>query len=140
MTPAQGQTAVDISRWNRKVDDLLREYGPTVAKIVAYANTRVAGAVAQNLSGSAYYPGRLPVRRVTGTLARSYRVDPVNAPYLFMHRMDSSVANYAKFVHEGTRYLKPRPYFRNAFDSNRQAIMNYWRYQFILEMRRRGQA
>ena len=86
-----------------------------------------------------YLSGKLPVRTVTGTLRRSYRVEKLT-PYLFRHRMDSSVANYAKHVHEGTRYLKRRPYFRKAFDGNRQAIMNYWQYQFILEMRKTGRA
>jgi len=130
---------VDISRWNKKVDKLLREYGPTIEKIVAYGNTKVSASVARNLSGGSYYPGKLPVRRVTGTLARAYEIRKVT-PYLFMHLMNSKVANYAKYVHDGTRYLKPRPYFKNAFSDNRVAIMNYWRYQFILEIRKTGRA
>jgi len=130
---------VDITRWNAKVNKLLEEYGPVVEKIVAYGNTKVSGAVARNLSGGSYYPGKLPVRRVTGTLARAYQVKK-STPYLFMHLMNSGVAKYAKFVHEGTRFMKPRPYFKDAFDSNRQAILNYWNYQFILAMRKTGRA
>lgn len=131
--------AVDITRWNKKVDKLLKEHGPTVEKIVQWGNSKVSSSVIRNLSGSQYFSGRLPVRRVTGTLARSYEISKVT-PYLFVHRMNSSVANYAKFVHEGTRYMRKRPYFKSALDENRQAIMNYWRYQFILETRRTGRA
>jgi len=153
---------VDITRWNAKVNKLLEEYGPVVEKIVAYGNTKVAGAVIRNLSGpgvpyeirtskktgkeyvkvssmAGYYSSKLPVRRITGTLARAYQVKK-STPYLFMHLMNSGVAKYAKFVHEGTRFMKPRPYFKDAFDSNRQAILNYWNYQFILAMRKTGRA
>ena len=130
---------VDKSGWNAKYDELLRDYGSTVEKIVAYGNTKVSKSVIKNLSGGEYYPGKLPVRRVTGTLARAYTIRMVT-PYLFKHFMDYRVANYAAAVHEGTRYMKPRPYFRNAITDNKQAIMNYWRYQFILEIRKTGRA
>ena len=133
------QTKVDIRGWNKKVNTLLKEYGPTVAKIVAYGNTKVAMAVNNNLRGGSYYPGKLPVRLITGTLRRAYTVNRLT-PYLFAHYMDQNIANYAKHVHYGTRFMKPRPYFKNAFDDNRQAIMNYWRYQFILETRKVGRA
>jgi len=151
------EAKVDISGWNKKVDKLLREYGPVVEKIVAYGNTKVSASVNKNLSGMSpgtrtsksgrqyvvsskyYYPGKLPVRRITGTLARAYQISKVT-PYLYLHKMNSNVANYARYVHDGTRYLKPRPYFKNAFTNNRVAIMNYWRYQFILEIRKTGRA
>ena len=130
---------IDTRRWDAKVNTLLKEYGPTVEKIVKYGNTKVSLAVVKNLSGSEYYPGKLPVRRVTGTLARAYHINMVTK-YLFAHVMDSRVAKYARFVHDGTRYMKPRPFFKNAFSDNSQAIMNYWRYQFILETRKVGRA
>lgn len=151
------EQAVDITRWNKKVDLILKSYGPVIKKIVDFGNSRVAASVAKNLSGmspgmwtaksgkqyvvssAGYYPGKLPVRRITGTLARAYQVRNVTE-YLSAHFINSKVARYAKHVHEGTRFLKPRPYFKNAFDSNKTAILNYWNYQFIKEMRRIGQA
>lgn len=133
------KTTIDITRWNKKVDALLKAYGPTVEKIVAYGNTKVGASVIKNLSGSTYIPGTLPVRRITGTLARSYRHQKIT-PYLYLHKMDSSIANYAAAVHEGRGHMPRRPYFKDAFDSNRTAIMNYWRYQFILETRKIGRA
>ena len=132
------QATVDTRKWNAKVNKLLKECGPTIAKIVAYGNTKVSTSVNKNLSGSAYYIGKLPVVRRTGTLRRAYQVHMLT-PHLFIHRMNSQIAEYAKFVHDGTRYLKPRPYFRNAFSDNKQAIMNYWKYQFIFKMREIGQ-
>jgi len=133
------QTKVDIRRWNKKVDKLLREYAPVVKKIVRYGNSKVSKSIDKNLRGGSYYPGKLPVRLITGTLRRAYKARKLT-PYLYAHYMDKSIANYAGFVHYGTKYLKPRPYFRNAFDSNKSVIMNYWRYQFILEMRKTGRA
>ena len=130
---------IDIRRWDKKVNTLLKNYGPTVEKIVAYGNTKVSRSVNRNLSGGEYYPGKLPVTRVTGTLSRAYTIRKVT-PYLFIHFMDSRVANYAGYVHDGTRYMKPRPYFKNGFNDNRQAIMNYWNYQFILDTRKVGRA
>jgi len=126
---------MDTRRWNAKVNNLLKEHGPTIEKIVKYGNTKVSKSVARNLSGSTYFPGKLPVRRVTGTLARAYEVRMVT-PYLFAHFMNSSVANYAKYVHEGTRYLKPRPYFRNALNDNRQGIMAIRQAQAAEDLRK----
>ena len=131
--------SVDTTGWNRKVNALLREYGPTVEKIVAYGNTKVSASVSKNLSGSSYYVGKLPVVRRSGDLRRAYEVHKMT-PYLFVHRMNSQIAEYAKYVHDGTRYLKRRPFFKNAFEVNKQAIMNYWKYQFLLKVRSIGTA
>ena len=132
-------THVDITRWNRKVKEVIADVGEELKKTLAYGNTKLAGAVTKNLAGSAYYPGKLPVRRVTGTLARAYRVNK-QTDYLYAHGMDRNVANYAVYVHYGTRYLKPRPYFKDAVNSQKPAILNYWRYQLILAARKKGQA
>jgi len=136
--PRQAST-VDVLNWNRKVAKLLREYGPEVKKIVDYGNNKVGNSIAHNLSGGIYMPGRLPVRRKTGDLFRAYQQKRITQ-YLYLHGMNSKVANYAKWVHEGTKRLLPRPYFQNAFDYSRMPIMHFWRATFLNSVRKTGRA
>ena len=95
------QVKVDIRGWNRKVKKLLKEYGPTVEKIVRYGNSKVSRAVDRNLRGGSYFPGKLPVRLITGTLRRAYKINRItlyldrkstrlNSSHIPLSRMPSS--------------------------------------------------
>ena len=136
--PRQAST-VDVLNWNRKVAKLLREYGPEVKKIVDYGNNKLGGNIASNLSGGSYVKGRLPVTRVTGTLFRAYQQKMIT-PFLYLHGMNSRVANYAKMVHSGTKYMAPRPYFENAVNYSKMPIMHFWRATFLNSVRKTGRA
>ena len=126
-------------RWNLKVKQLQKEIGPEITKTVLWGSTQLASAITKNLSGTSYFPGKLPVKINTGTLRRAYQFKQIS-PFLMMHFMDPQIAEYAKFVHYGTKYMKPRPFFKNAVNERRQAIMNYFNYQIIKKTREIGRA
>lgn len=133
------EIGVNATKWNRKVKQLQRELGPEITKTVLWGSTQLASAITKNLSGTAYYSGKLPVKVNTGTLRRAYQVNKIS-PFLMVHFMDPKIAEYAKFVHFGTKYLKPRPFFKNAVNERRQAIMNYFKYQTLKKTREVGRA
>lgn len=68
------------------------------------------------------YPGKLPVTRITANLSRaviSKRLHPI-AGVVFV---DSGSAPYAIPVHDGTRFMKARPFVRESSNERREAIM-----------------
>ena len=133
------EIGVKAVKWNRKVKQLQNELGPEIIKTVKWGSTQLASAITKNLSGSAYYSGKLPVTVKTGTLRRAYQVKEIS-PFLMMHYMDPKIAEYAKFVHYGTKHMAPRPYFKNAVNERRQAINNYFKYQILKKTREIGRA
>ena len=136
--PRQAST-VDVLNWNRKVAKLLREYGPEVKKIVDYGNNKLGGNIASNLSGGSYTPGRLPVKRITGTLFRAYQQKAIT-PFLYLHFMNPRIANYAKYVRFGTKRMLPRPFGENAVNYAKMPIMHFWRATFLNSVRKTGRA
>lgn len=38
----------------------------------------------------------------------------------------AATRNYAIFVHDGTRYMRPRPWFKNAVESNKATVNRFF--------------
>lgn len=86
------------------------QVGPLLVREAARLTRRIAAQARLNA----------PVK--TGFLARSIEEDPIVLVGAF--RVESGVtakAKYAKFVHDGTRRMRARPFLRNAAD---QVIAN----------------
>lgn len=70
--------------------------------------------------------GRMPIPRRTGMLAQSIRrakiVDGIHAVY-----SDGAVAPYARYVHDGTKYMPPRPFIGLAVQEKRGEIVELMR-------------
>lgn len=139
MAFAEHKTGFEIIRLEQKIERLKKEMGPEITATVEWGSTQLEKAVDKNLAGDSYYIGKLPVRAITGTLRRAYLVHRVS-PFLMYHYFDAEIAYYAKYVHYGTKHLKPRPFFKAAIDERKPAITNYWNRQILKKMRSIGRA
>lgn len=131
------KTGFDIINFEKKIARLKKEFGPELKDAVEWGSTQLEKAVDKNLSGGSYYPGKLPVRAVTSTLRRAYLVHK-STDFLHWHYFSPEIAYYAKYVHYGTKHLKPRPFFKAAIDERKPAIMNYWNRRLRQKMRSIG--
>lgn len=93
------------------------------------ANLKGPGAGVRTSRGGLQYPKtppkhplQLPVRRVTGTLARSLKMTPISN-YEYIIWCDPQIAPYAKYVHSGTKYVKPRRFLGNVVKGNKAAAV-----------------
>jgi len=68
--------------------------------------------------------GKMPVPRVTGTLARSLKITKLNAG-LWVVFADSKVAKYAIYVHEGTRKMQPRRFIGDVVTQRKGIYLRY---------------
>lgn len=82
--------------------------------------------------------GKVPIPRLTGTLAKSLQMRPLSTLTWAVYA-DDRMANYAKFIHDGTRHMRPRRFLKDTFTERAPAINNNMRYKLILAMNKEGQ-
>jgi len=94
-------------------------------------------AATRNLMGVAHppgtkspYPGKLPVTRISRELSKSMKYHFFN-PISAIVYSDLRSANYAAYVHDGTRRMKARPFLKNTVSERQQAILNRMRYETL---------
>jgi len=81
------------------------------------------------------YPGKLPVTKITGHLSQS--VDQkLLTPITGVVYVDLRRANYAGYVHDGTRKMAPRPFAREATNERREAILRRMQNEVSLRLNR----
>lgn len=109
---------------------------------VKWGTSEIVKGTTRNLMGIAHpegtpspYPGKLPVTRISRELSKtikSHFISPVSAIVF----SDTRQADYAEYVHDGTRYMAPRPFLRETMNERRQAILNRFRYLTLLRVGR----
>ena len=130
----------DTGGWELKHRRVRRSMAEAAVAAVAVVARALFKRSQRNLKGAHYPPpdykgpgtGEMPVPRVTATLARSLKIKKIN-PVRYMVYADSGVAGYAAYVHDGTRYMKPRRFIGDAVRVNGEA----WR-KFIAGRIRRA--
>jgi len=108
----------DVSGWNRKSRAVRRELLRTIPRAVQEISDDVHRRTVKNLSGGVYLRGILPVRRVTGTLARSIQRANVSFGLIAVFA-NERIAHYAKYVHNGTRFMPPRRFLGDVITERR---------------------
>jgi hypothetical protein len=136
-----GDVLVDSSRFELKTRNVKRVFAAAAAKYLLEAAQKIHNGSAANLkgpgipkstsSGGRQYPdyskipgydtSSMPIGRVTGTLARSLKLTPLSS-ISYAIWADPAIANYAKYVHSGTRYLKPRRFIYDVVNRERAGI------------------
>ena len=131
------QQYVDASRWYIKSQAVLAIVTSEVPKAVDWAHDDLIKEVKKNLSGWTYYPGKLPVRRVFGHLARSIskiRFSKLTRAVVSLN----AIAHYNIHVHYGTKKVPARPFITDAANKRRPAYLNRFNYVFKKAVRRVG--
>jgi len=141
-----GLPNIDISGWQKKYKKIVEELAPGIARAVDFGMDTLHQEVIKNVTGMHYKPpgapdeplkGSYPVPVVTGTLRRSIKGIRINS-VLGVIASDQNIANYNKFVHDGTRYMKPRRFMLDALKAREQAIINRMKYEIIKVVRKYG--
>lgn len=106
---------VDITKWKIKDKRIRLALAHVGAAAILQSAQQVYNAADKNLSGPQITPGlkdeagigEMPIPRRTGTLARSLTMTPLSSVVIAVWS-NSNIANYNKFVHDGTKFMRPR--------------------------------
>ena len=139
MANANKTVYVDTSNWKIKVHNCKTAETAAVVMGVDWGLDRLNEATIRNVTGDHYgfrktrsdnrvpirgartNAGILPVPVVYGQLRRSIKSVRFT-PTLGAVYSDDNIAPYNKFVHDGTRKMKPRPFLQMAVIANRPLI------------------
>jgi len=140
-------TYVDTSRFTLKNNRVKRAFAREAPKVLLMSAQEVFERSIKNLSGPGIKPGvrgvddprigKSPVPRRTGTLARAQTLTPLS-PVQFAIWTDPKKANYGKYVHDGTKKMKPRRYLSDVVRERGPAIQNRIRDALLKAIRSEG--
>lgn len=144
---------VDTRGWKSKRLRVKEAVAQQAAKSIAQASQIVFDKAMENLSGyhpvpetsptgRQYFPSpdggaSMPIRVLTGTLRRSLKMRPVTT-LLWQVYADSKVASYAKYVHEGTKHMRPRRFLQDPVWLYGASIIKKIGHDIKTEIRRVG--
>jgi HK97 gp10 family phage protein len=138
------QKTVDTTRMSLKFKNVKMANQVATIKALLFARETVMAETIKNLSGPHYkigtsgpQTGRMPIPRMTGDLARSLAHQKLS-DLLYRIYSDQKIAPYAKFVHDGTKRMKPRRYLYDAVKAKKQAIINRMRNELKIAIRKVG--
>ena len=136
----------DTTRWKLKVRDLQAIRLTTLPKVLDWAHDKVMDDIKVYVSGPHYKYGErgpgtggVPIPRVSGNLARSIKSLWVS-PLLVKIWSDGRIAPWNQYVHDGTKYMRPRPFIKEPVQRNRPVINMYWRNEILGEIRKIGRS
>ena len=127
----------DTHKNSLKLKAVQRQIAVAVPPIIAKQADDVMRRTVRNLGGARYLPGTLPVRLVTKKLRGSIRRLMLNK-YAHVVFSDDREAFYNKFVHDGTRKMRPRRFLGDVVRERRQAIINNLRDEITKAIRAVG--
>ena len=127
----------DTHKNSLKLKAVQRQIAVAVPPIIAKQADDVLRRSIRNLDGARYLPGTLPVRFVSGELKKSMRRIMINK-YAHVIFSNDDTAHYNKYVHDGTRKMRPRRFLGDVVRERRQAIINNLRYEITKAIRAVG--
>jgi len=140
---------VNTAKWKWKVRAVERIVAVQIPILIHQAGDEIIRKAMQNLSGPQITPGipgserpeigKMPVPRRGGMLAGSMKRMNIayNAEMIYA---DENEAPYAKWVHWGTRRMKPRRFLQDVAKERAAALVNRWRYTLKKAVRKVGLA
>jgi len=153
MYGGQPTTNVDVTGWYFKSNAVKTAFAVRAPVVMAKIAQLVYARAKINLSGPNYgvrrtsgglqvfnrgaMTGKMPVPRPTGTLARSLTIIPIT-PLHYAIFADQRIAHYAKFVHNGTRHMKPRRFLGDPIRQLRASSIQMAKMELIKVIRAVG--
>jgi len=140
----KGVVRFDASRWFSKSERVRKTAFTAASRSISEIAKDIYQKSQKNLKGPHYKPGgevsfagNYPVPRVTGTLARSLKIKKFN-PVLWAVFADSQVANYAKFIHEGTKGMRPRRFIGDVVEGGKSIYLGKLKKDVMAAIRAEG--
>ena len=138
---------VNTKGWQYKKSRISSALSQKLSELVTLAAQDIYDKTDANLSGPSIKPGikgsensaigEMPVPRRTGDLADSLTMIRI-AHAFSMVFIDREKAGYGKYVHDGTKYMKPRRFLGDVVDANLDKWIKRFRKEVLADMRRVG--
>lgn len=119
----------DTSRFDLKIAAVKKAVEEAAKEAVDFGMSELAREAIRNLAGQMHKkgtkspsPGKLPVTMITGNLHRSIKQKRVSNVEGVVY-VDKSQAPYGKFVHDGTKYMKPRRFMTESVQAKKESII-----------------
>lgn len=148
------EKSVDTSGFELKSRRVKTAFAAAAARVLLEAAQDIYMRADKNLKGPHYgvqttaggmqvpktgaQTGKMPIPRVTGTLARSLKLTPLSTMTVAVWA-DPHVADYAKYVHDGTKHMKPRRFIGDVVQERKSALQNMMRQKLLEAIRAEGQ-
>ena len=139
---------VNTTGWKLKKTRILNYYAYGLPKMVDTLADHVNRKVSDNLSGPQIKPGipgsqddrigQEPIPRRTSMLAHSMRMTRITQVLKSIYS-DPQIAPYAKWVHNGTRRMRPRPFLKKAVEKVKSLEWQMIKTDFMAGVRKIGQ-
>ncbi len=134
----------------KKIEAVKRAYAPQLDNVVKFGHDTLMEEANKNLSGPYYgkdmrgpQTGKMPIPQITTMLRHSMGSAVLSKWKEFTTMIavfsDKRVASYNAYVHDGTKYQRPRRFLGDAVKARKQAIQNRMKYQILLAIRKEGQ-
>jgi len=140
----KGVVRFDANRWFSKSEKVRKTAFTAASRSISDIAKDIYQKAQKNLKGPHYQPGKgvsfagnYPVPRVSGDLARSLKIKKFN-PVLWAVFADSQVANYAKFIHEGTKGMRPRRFIGDVVTGNKILYLGKLKKDVLTAIRGEG--
>lgn len=123
------KTGMSSLGWSRKINRLIRQIHPEIVRVAKESSDIILTETVKNVSGPGIRPGitdspaigKMPVPRRTGDLARSIKRKTIYS-WLYAVFSDPKIAPHGKYVHNGTKRMKPRRFLWGAIQKNYRKI------------------
>jgi len=140
---------VDTTRWKLKVRRIEGYMASSIPILVKKLIDEVHKETIKNLSGPQIKPGipgyaddrigESPVPRRTSMLAHSIKREKMTDVLMRIYS-DPKVAPYGKYVHDGTRKMKPRRFLKDAIEKVKSKNWKEIKATFMDGLQKRGRA
>ena len=150
------EVGFDTTGWQLKTARVKHAFAETAQRVLMAAAQEIYDKTGEKLKGPHYgyhtgprggyvpsYPkmgsmkGKVPIPHLTGTLARSLKLTPIST-LAWAIWCDPRIADYAKYVHDGTKKMKPRRFLKDTMDERRPAVVGRMQRELTLAIRRAG--
>jgi len=155
MSSAKDISGVDTTMAMLKLKGVKKQLAMTAPVVMRQQAQMLYDAMAKNLKGPAYGTesgprggikmtrgpgtGKMPVPRITGTLAGAAYIIPLSS-IIWIVGVDNERCPYAVWVHDGTKYMKPREFLGEPVKELRTIIERTIRAEIIEAIRIVGNA
>jgi HK97 gp10 family phage protein len=140
----KAECKIDFSGFEAKSTRVKFALSEAIKEALEFGMDELSRKVTANLSGIRHkpgtpspYPGQIPVTKISVNLSQSVASKRIDLMHGVVYiRKDK--APYAKWVHWGTKRMKPRRFMTEAIADRKQAIINKQRYLVKLAIRKAG--
>lgn len=149
MTAEEIRKAKTVNNFWKKIEAVKKAYAPVLHDVVNEGSDKVFKLAEHNLNGPYYgkqgsgpQTGQVPIPKLSTMLFHSLQQSVIgkwkNYNTLIAIYADERIAKWAKFVHDGTKYQRPRRFLQTAINRYKFEINRDFQNKILLAIRKEG--